>query len=218
MLHLRALPVALTRAKIGRSLGDPMSADNDHVTPAPAAPSPRVPKLSRDDSDALRWLLKWIGIPLLLVIAIYYSEYLWQRRQVDIVPTVTRQEVRPYPFPDGASGPTLAPPEIPRVAPPVPVAPPVVETPPPTPAEVVARPISQPQPQYPRRALEAERQGIVRLRITIAPDGTVSEAVVTDAKPSGWFEKAAIDAVRQWRYEPSGRTIVTQVEIEFKLR
>jgi TonB family protein len=193
-----------------------MSAD-DQLTPAPSGPSgPRVPKLSRDDSDALTWLGKWIGIPLLIVIAIYYSEYLW-RSPVDIVPTVTRQEVRPYPFPDGATGPTLAPPEIPRLPPPPPVAPPFVEAPPVTPAEIVARPISQPQPQYPRRALEAEREGVVRLRITIAPDGSVSDAVVTEARPSGWFENAAIDAVKRWRYEPSGRTIVTQVEIAFKL-
>jgi TonB family protein len=195
-----------------------MSADEDHVSPAPLpAPStPRAPKLSREDSDALLWLAKWIGIPLLVVIAIYYSEFLFQRRTVDVVPTVTRQEVRPYPFPDGATGPTLAPPEIPRVAPPPPL-PPVIDATPPTPTEIVARPIAQPQPIYPRRALEAEREGVVRLRITIAPDGTVADVQVIDARPSGWFEKAAIDAVRRWRYAPSERTIVTQAEIEFKL-
>lgn len=86
-----------------------MSAD-DQVTPAPPASGPRIPKLSRDDSDALTWLGKWIGIPLLLVFAIYYSEYLWNAPVQ--VPTVTRQEVRPYPFPDGAAAPTLAPPRF----------------------------------------------------------------------------------------------------------
>jgi len=191
-----------------------MSAD-DQVTPAPSGPSgPRVAKLSRDDSDALTWLGKWIGIPLLLVVAVYYSEYLW-RGPVE-VKTVTRQEVRPYPFPDGAAGPTLAPPEIERLPPPPP--PVALEPPaPPTPSQIVARPLSQPQPVYPRRALEAEREGYVRLRITIQPDGSVSDAVVTDARPSGWFENAALDAVRRWRYQPSDRTIVTPVEIQFKL-
>ncbi|MFM9865517.1 MAG: energy transducer TonB [Micropepsaceae bacterium] len=192
-----------------------MSVD-DELTPAPAPSAPRVPKLSREDSDALTWLGKWIGIPLLIVFAIYYSEYFW-RGSVDVVPTVTRQEVRPYPFPDGAAGPTLAPEEIPRVAPPPP--PLVFEAPPPppTPSQIVARPLSQPQPIYPRRALEAERQGVVRLRITIQPDGSVSDAVVIEARPSGWFENAALDAVKRWRYQPSDRTIVTPVEIEFKL-
>jgi TonB family protein len=191
-----------------------MSAD-DQVTPAPAPGGARVPKLSRDDSDALMWLGKWIGIPLLLVIAVYYSEYFW-RGSVDVVPTVTRQEVRPYPFPDGAAGPTLAPPEVPRLPPPPPIVP-LAPPPAATPSQIVARPLSQPQPVYPRRALEAEREGYVRLRITIQPDGSVSDAVVTDARPSGWFENAALDAVRRWRYQPSDRTIVTPVEIQFKL-
>jgi TonB family protein len=197
-----------------------MSADEDQLSPvqAPAPPPPRLPKLKPEDSDALWWLGKWLGIPFLLVMAAYYSEYLWWRPRVDVVPTVTRQEVRPYPFPDGATGPTLAPPEIPRLPPAPPVAPPAVEAPPPTPAEVVAQPISQPQPRYPDRALEAEREGVVRLRITIAPDGSVSDAAVLDARPKGWFETAALNAVRQWRYKPSGRTISTVVEIEFKLR
>jgi TonB family protein len=193
-----------------------MSADEDQLSPVPAAPAARVPRLKPEDSDALWWLGKWLGLPFLIVVAAFYSEYLW-RSPVDIVPTVTRQEVRPYPFPDGATGPTLAPPEIERLAP-TPVAPPVVETPPPTPAEVVAEPISQPQPRYPDRALQAEREGVVRLRITIAPDGTVSDAAVLDARPRGWFENAALSAVRQWRYKPSGRTISTIAEIEFKLR
>ena len=192
-----------------------MSAD-DQLTPAAAPPeAPRKPKLSREDSDALTWLGKWIGIPFVVIVAIYYSEFLWERPVV--VPTVTRQEVRPYPFPDGASVPTLAPPEIPRVAPPLPPVEFHAPPPQPTPSQIVARPLSQPQPNYPRRALEAERQGVVRLRITIQPDGSVSDAVVTDARPPGWFENAALDAVKKWRYQPSDRTIVTPVEIEFKL-
>lgn len=194
-----------------------MSADEDQFSPVPAAPAVRAPRLKPEDSDALWWLAKWLGIPFLLVVAAFYSEYFW-RSPVDIVSTVTRQEVRPYPFPDGATGPTLAPPEIERLPPAPPVAPPIIETPPPTPAEVVAEPISQPQPRYPDRALQAEREGVVRLRITIAPDGTVSDAVVLDARPRGWFENAALSAVRQWRYRPSGRTISTIAEIEFKLR
>ncbi|NOT41030.1 MAG: energy transducer TonB [Alphaproteobacteria bacterium] len=189
----------------------------DQLTPAPAPSGPRVPKLSREDSDALTWLGKWIGIPFIVVIAIFYSEYIWGGSNVNIVPTVTRQEVKPYPFPDGAAGPTLAPPEIPRVAPPPP--PLVFEAPPPppTPSQIVARPLSQPKPVYPRRALEAEREGVVRLRITIQPDGSVSDAVVSSAHPPGWFENAAIDAVKRWRFQPGSHIIVTPVEIEFKL-
>ena len=81
----------------------------------------------------------------------------------------------------------------------------------------MARPIAQPKPVYPRRALEREKEGVVRVRLTIAPDGTVSEAVVVAAEPAGMFDAAALDAVRRWRYQPPGRPLVTEAVIEFKL-
>lgn len=193
-----------------------MSADENEVEPVREARS-RVPKISKDDASALSWLARWIGIPLLLVIALYYLEPYLRGDRVEIVPTVTRQRVEPYPFPDGATGPSLAPPEIPRperAPPPLPPAPVVPDISAP---DVVANPISQPQPRYPQRALEAEKEGTVRLRITIGPDGAVTDAQVVSSRPPGWFENAALAAVRNWRYQPSGRTIQTDVEIEFKL-
>ncbi|NOT40697.1 MAG: TonB family protein [Alphaproteobacteria bacterium] len=54
-------------------------------------------------------------------------------------------------------------------------------------------------------------------RITIHPNGAVSEAAVVAARPQGWFETAALSAVRRWRYESTGRVSTTVVEIEFKL-
>jgi TonB family protein len=193
-----------------------MSADDEELKPGPEAR--RLPKLSEEDTSALSWLGRWIGIPLLIVIALYYLEPLLRGGgDVEVVPTVTRQRVQPYPFPEGVTGPSLAPPEIPRrerAPPPVAEAPIVPDM---SSADVVANPISQPQPQYPKRALEAEKEGIVRLRITIGPDGAVTDAQVVNAQPRGWFENAAISAVKRWRYQPSGRTIQTEVEIEFKL-
>lgn len=185
-----------------------------------ADPEPKTepPRTREADISAAWWLARWIGVPLVLVIAIFYAEPLFRSR-VEVVPTVTRQEVQPYPFPPNAVGPSLAPPEVPRPEP----APLPPETAPPpaqdmSAADVVAHPISQPQPEYPRRALEAEKEGTVRLRVTIAPDGTVADAVVVTAVPRGWFENAAISAVKRWRYPPSGRTIQTEVEIEFTLK
>jgi len=186
-----------------------MSADEDE------APAPKTRRLSTDDKSALWWLARWIGLPLVVVIAIYYAEPLFRTRQVDVVPTVLRQEVHPYPFPPGATIAPLAPPEVPR-APLVEPAPTDLIAPPSS-AEIAASPLSQPQPRYPDRALQAEKEGMVRVRLTIAPDGSVSEAVVVGAQPKGWFETATLNAVRQWRYRPSDRTISTEVEIEFKL-
>ena len=193
-----------------------MSADENEVEPAKESRL-RAPKISKEDASALSWLARWIGIPLLLVISLYYLEPYLRGNRVEIVPTVTRQRVEPYPFPDGATGPSLAPPEIPRperTPPPLPPAPVVPDISAP---DVVANPIAQPQPRYPQRALEAEKEGTVRLRITIGPDGAVTDAQVVSSRPPGWFENAALAAVRNWRYQPSGRTIQTDVEIEFKL-
>jgi TonB family protein len=192
-----------------------MSIDENEIPPA----APKRPKLSAEDTSAIWWLVRWIGLPLLLVIAIFYMEPLFRGDRVEVVPTITRQEVHPYPFPDGTGPSTsLAPPPIIR-----PQAPPTVEQPliPETQlsnADIVANPIAQPQPRYPQRALEAEREGVVRLRVVIGPDGNVSDAIVTSAQPSGWFDSAAVSAVKQWRYQPSGRTIETEAEIEFKLK
>jgi len=193
-----------------------MSADQDELAPKPGA----RPRLSETDRSALSWLARWFGIPFLMLIGLYYAEPLFRGNRVDIVETVTRQEVRRYPFPEGSgSGTSLAPPAIPR-APRAPIdiaPPPIIADVPPTSADIVAHPVAQPQPIYPRRALEAEKEGTVRLRITIAPDGSVIEAVVVTSRPSGWFESAAVNGVKRWRYLPSERTISTEVEIEFKL-
>jgi protein TonB len=83
--------------------------------------------------------------------------------------------------------------------------------------QVLDSPVSKPPPKYPQRALEAEKEGIVRVRVTIQADGTVSDVVVVSAKPAGWFESAAMAAVKRWRYKASGRVIIAEVEVEFKL-
>ena len=84
--------------------------------------------------------------------------------------------------------------------------------------QVIDSPVSKPPPRYPQRALEAEKQGTVRIRITIQPDGSVSEAIVVSSTQPGWFESAALGAVKRWRYKATGRVITAEVEVEFKLQ
>ena len=179
------------------------------------APDPRAA-----DKAALWWLARWIGLPLVAIIGIYQAEPLIRGfGSAEFVPVVTQQEVQAYPFDANAKGPSLAPPDIPRLEPlpypSLPVTP--APTPVATPAEIVARPIEQPKPRYPFRAMQRETEGVVRVRLTIAPDGTVSEAVVVAAQPPGLFDAAALEAVRRWRYQPPGRPLVTEAVIEFKL-
>lgn len=65
------------------------------------------------------------------------------------------------------------------------------------------QPTSMVQPLYPHHAIEAEKEGHVRLSITILPDGSVTDVQVISAQPAGYFEQSAVDAVRRWHYAPS---------------
>jgi TonB family protein len=56
-------------------------------------------------------------------------------------------------------------------------------------------------PIYPQEAIDAGVSGTVRLLVTVGPDGRVKEAKVTQSIPL--LDKAAVDAVMQWEYEPN---------------
>lgn len=187
-----------------------MTASDDNITPAGQDPAPA----RSANQEALLWLAKWMGLPFLALVALYYAEPIFQPRPTtEFVQTVSHTEV----YPTNGQGPSLAPIEVTR---PKPMPFPTLPGPPAAPpsgSEIVAHPLSQPQPVYPERAIEREKEGFVRVRITIGPDGHVSDASVLLAQPPGWFETAALDAVRRWTYQPPGRLLVTESVIEFKL-
>ncbi|MCB9641434.1 MAG: energy transducer TonB [Myxococcales bacterium] len=56
---------------------------------------------------------------------------------------------------------------------------------------------------YPARARARNVTGYVKLRLLIGADGSVLEADVVEAQPTGVFEQAALQAVRQWRFSPA---------------
>jgi TonB family protein len=74
-------------------------------------------------------------------------------------------------------------------------------------------------PTYPDRARERGTEGWVDLEFTVAKDGTTRDAVVRAAEPAGTFDRAALDAVKRWRYEPRvvGDTAVEQ-RVQTRLR
>jgi TonB family protein len=59
------------------------------------------------------------------------------------------------------------------------------------------------EPQYPADALAAHRSGEVLLEVLVAEDGSVASIRTLSGDPL--LAAAAIDAVRQWRYEPYRR-------------
>ncbi len=76
-------------------------------------------------------------------------------------------------------------------------------------------------PTYPSRARERGTEGWVDLEFTVAKDGTTRDAVVRAAQPEGTFDRAALDAVKRWRYEPrvvGGDVIEQRVEARLRFR
>lgn len=81
---------------------------------------------------------------------------------------------------------------------------------------VAVKVVKRVSPIYPAEAREKKSEGTVKLQVTVQKDGsvTVQNAVQGDPLPS----QAAIDAVRQWRFEPfrfDGQPVDVQQKIEF---
>lgn len=64
------------------------------------------------------------------------------------------------------------------------------------------RPISKVAPRYPRQALSRGVTGYVIMEFNVTEIGTVENVVVIESKPTGVFDKSAIDAVTKFRYIP----------------
>lgn len=75
----------------------------------------------------------------------------------------------------------------------------------------------QPAPVYPPELLQAGIQGTVTCRLTIAADGSVAEAELERSSGYAAMDRAALEAVRQWRFTPARRLGVA-VPIEVRKR
>jgi protein TonB len=63
-------------------------------------------------------------------------------------------------------------------------------------------PVVRVNPQYPPRAAERGLEGWVELSFIISATGTVQDAEVTNSHPRNVFDRAALRAVRRWKYNP----------------
>jgi protein TonB len=76
-------------------------------------------------------------------------------------------------------------------------------------------------PVYPDRARGRETEGWVELEYTVAKDGSTRDIVVTAAEPPSVFDRAALDAVKRWRYEPrevNGAAVDQRVKTRVRFR
>jgi periplasmic protein TonB len=109
----------------------------------------------------------------------------------------------------------------------MPAPPPPPPPPPPAPKPVrIGGEIQQPtlvhrvNPEYPPIAISARKEGIVILEATVDEQGSVENVRVLRSEPL--LDKAAVDAVKQWRYSPlqlNGRThpFILTVTVSFNL-
>ena len=80
--------------------------------------------------------------------------------------------------------------------------------------------INRVQPVYPEEASKEKISGTVKLHVVIAKDGKIQQIQVVSGHPL--LVQAAIDAVRQWQYQPTllnGQPVEvdTQVDVVFSL-
>ena len=79
--------------------------------------------------------------------------------------------------------------------------------------------IKRVQPKYPQAALASHTGGAVLIEATVNKEGNITNVKVLNGDPI--LAKAALDAVRQWRYKPyylDGEPveIQTQITVNFK--
>jgi protein TonB len=86
-----------------------------------------------------------------------------------------------------------------------------------------AVPMVRVPPQYPERAQQRGIEGRVLVEFTISKSGSVKDAKVIAYEPSQIFNKAAIKAILQWKYNPkieNGKAVEQKgirIAIPFKL-
>lgn len=68
-----------------------------------------------------------------------------------------------------------------------------------------ARPISNPNPMYPAEAVQRGLEGRVILSVTIATSGAVTKVTIAESCGHKSLDRAALDAVRRWRFSPATR-------------
>ena len=81
-------------------------------------------------------------------------------------------------------------------------------------------PLVRVDPEYPPRARQQGLEGWVDIEFTISPVGTVQDARVIGSQPTFVFDRAALKAVRRWRYNPKveGGVAVARAGVKVRLR
>lgn len=80
--------------------------------------------------------------------------------------------------------------------------------------ELPRKPKVKVSPVYPELARRMSITGTVRLAVVVAPNGSVKSSKVIGGHPV--LANAALDAMKQWKFEPAGTESSGVVEFKFQ--
>ena len=91
------------------------------------------------------------------------------------------------------------------------------------PADRDVTPIARVEPEYPAAAARTQEEGTVLVRVDVDANGVPTNVDVARRSGSRDLDRAAVTAVRQWRFSPAikdGKKVaaVVEVPVEFKLQ
>ena len=82
------------------------------------------------------------------------------------------------------------------------------------PAQENRKVISNPEPPYPEVARRLRLSGVVKVQVTISPDGKVKETKITGGHPI--FVNSVEQTLKEWKYAPAATETTTQLEFTFR--
>jgi TonB family protein len=80
-------------------------------------------------------------------------------------------------------------------------------------AQELRKAIAQPVPEYPVVARRAGLSGTVKVQVVIGADGQIKEVKVIGGHPL--FVDATLEALKKWRFAPSGSETTTVLDFKF---
>lgn len=80
------------------------------------------------------------------------------------------------------------------------------------------QPVMRVEPKYPFKAAQDKIEGSVVLKFDVTATGLVENVEVINAKPAYVFDKAAVTALKQWKYSAIGRIVKSNlVQLDFAM-
>ena len=81
-------------------------------------------------------------------------------------------------------------------------------------AQELRKPIAKPAPRYPEIAKRMALVGTVKVEVLVGADGKVKNVTVLGGHPI--LATATVDAVKEWKFEPSKAETVISLSFDFK--